>query len=765
MPPPPDALAQVTDNPDYRVVSADPYSAEVFITPADGSTAGYQFGYQRVVRDSADPNTLWTLTGGGNSGSLVVPHPSNDDSAFTATFTEASTIPIFVPGGLYEVSVRAEGSGQSITPTLITVGRGTPDVAIDGEVFFYDPSDECGNDFDSDADRVPDRVEAQLGLDCDDGDSNLIGASSPVRVFDFNARPEYMGGIGVPVSINQFCINNNCRGNELTFFTGGNECFAIPISNPEECSGTVSDSDYVYLESSVRVRVIERDAQGNWFEEHVSYTASDTGSNFYLSADAITVFPGANAEVVAFLIAGGADANAVSGSVTVETDSPNYRFAFNSANANATVMSAVVAATTPVVIYISEAQGGISLSDRQPVVATVTWTGSGGSPSPQTFTIMPAMPGDAVLGSSDTRPYRPVQTASRNYSVIYTIRVAQPPSGDEVAVETMVNRKTLTLVAGAPSVGLVPMDEGTSTSIMNAVSFSAGTQLAVVETEVTVTYWVGGAERSLFSVRIAAGSQTWEDLWFSSHTINASNLNSPGLRVNGGEVMPGVFGAIVAPRRINADTSIRHDQVGSGGTPTNPLFASTLTDIVDDVVAVYDYRVLITGGQRTVNVVATLANALDGDRQYSVLKYRGTPGGEGFWMPFRGGDAGNVYWAHASSTRACPDGRADTDAAGSPWYTPYRGGEECVMFRIVDGGPNDDDETVNGIIIDPVAIVADSAVRGGAGTTGRGTGGGSGSGSSGSSGGGGGGGSSSLLMLFALFALLALRLLSPTRAP
>ena len=110
---------------------------------------------------------------------------------------------------------------------------------------------------------------------------------------------------------------------------------------------------------------------------------------------------------------------------------------------------------------------------------------------------------------------------------------------------------------------------------------------------------------------------------------------------------------------------------------------------------IYDFSVHMGLGETKASVVLQFPGGLPADFVY--YKYRG--GGIG-WSPFivTGTEA-----QYSSADYPCPRAGALVEAEGL-WSLGLSAGHRCVLLVMSDGGPNDDDDERNGIVVDPGAF-------------------------------------------------------------
>lgn len=168
-------------------------------------------------------------------------------------------------------------------------------------------------------------------------------------------------------------------------------------------------------------------------------------------------------------------------------------------------------------------------------------------------------------------------------------------------------------------------------------------------------------------------------------TVDMSKLllleTEPGLTLRRGSTTQAanIFGALVS------DSDIEQFGNPSGGSPVNSA------DSFEHVGGIYDFEIdgLIPG--TSARIVIPLQSAIPRDARYR--KFNPATGWSDFVV-----DANNLIASSSGELGACPE----------PGSSAYRSGlnylDNCVQLTIQDGGLNDTDNTVNGVINDPATV-------------------------------------------------------------
>ncbi len=197
-------------------------------------------------------------------------------------------------------------------------------------------------------------------------------------------------------------------------------------------------------------------------------------------------------------------------------------------------------------------------------------------------------------------------------------------------------------------------------------------------------------------VRDAAGAQSSPVqvtdglmLALGAHAVNAA-----------ARMTPPVYSAAFSPSDVEAVV-----------LPPPPAYSGT---------GIFDFRV--TGLDNPGDVATVLIPLLGAARDGALLRKYAPDNNDGVyrWAPFTtGAQVPDEIWsAPRTATGACPLLSASRgDGEGYVWRSAaggVRAGDECLLLQIQDGGLNDADGLVNGVIYDPNAL-SDRISRGGGG--------------------------------------------------
>ena len=145
----------------------------------------------------------------------------------------------------------------------------------------------------------------------------------------------------------------------------------------------------------------------------------------------------------------------------------------------------------------------------------------------------------------------------------------------------------------------------------------------------------------------------------------------------------------MAAQRRGARVSSTELRDGDGAIIADPRY--------DAIGEIYDFQVSgLTDVQPMARVVLPLAQSLPPDAVYRKLI-------NGSWQSFVMIDDDDIYSAPLTDTGLCPSLEDDS------WRIGLNRSDRCVRLRIRDGGHNDADGTVNGVVADPGVIAVAKA--------------------------------------------------------
>ena len=155
----------------------------------------------------------------------------------------------------------------------------------------------------------------------------------------------------------------------------------------------------------------------------------------------------------------------------------------------------------------------------------------------------------------------------------------------------------------------------------------------------------------------------------------------PGLTLRRGSTTQAanLFGALVTDSAIAQFGSVR------GDAPVNG------TDSFEHVGGIYDFQIdgLIPGS--SARIVIPLQSAIPQDARYR--KFNPATGWSDFVV-----DANNLIASASGELGACPEPASSAYLSGLNYL------DNCIQVTIQDGGPNDTDNRVNGVINDPATV-------------------------------------------------------------
>jgi hypothetical protein len=100
------------------------------------------------------------------------------------------------------------------------------------------------------------------------------------------------------------------------------------------------------------------------------------------------------------------------------------------------------------------------------------------------------------------------------------------------------------------------------------------------------------------------------------------------------------------------------------------------------------------------------------------------------WSTFNSDDKNTVEWADATSVGICPDPDESVNTSDGNYRNDTdKAGKTCLQITLQDGGDNDQDGAINGVIVDPFGIATPTPSTGGGSSSGGSSSGGSSSGS------------------------------------
>jgi len=142
---------------------------------------------------------------------------------------------------------------------------------------------------------------------------------------------------------------------------------------------------------------------------------------------------------------------------------------------------------------------------------------------------------------------------------------------------------------------------------------------------------------------------------------------------------------------VNAENFVEELQVAE---ENKAAVEESLVDINAFLTPMIDFKIKGAEAGATVNMVIQLPVGLPIKSEYLKVQ------GDGSLVAFDTSNGNALMSATSNGLGNCPT----ADAAA--WQMGLVEGDDCVKVAIVDGGANDDDGTVNGVIVDPAVVVA-----------------------------------------------------------
>ena len=640
---------------------------------------------------------------------VITASPVDDDADGYVNFDfvgDDPALPRFAPGGVYVFQAVVElQDGEGSQVVLLENRQVTIDAPrrdLYGNV--YNPGACGGNDYpdildDTDGDGLTDIREALIGTDCSSDASRFAGAEPPPELVLAQAL-NYRAGVSRPMPLANVCGATSRRVVPAAPSTRTEVAETVSVPGAIACrefvtngvlsvfagETRISDRQYVYLDTShnedFTVRAMDR--HGNPVEATVSGGYMATESDIWLNVHSARVLRGSGQMVVAHVSMRLHD---TSQSFTLATDQPSGVYGSDLDEVGCTVNEQDKRC------YLRSVVGNVGeLVDEEISVDPSSGSGALDLTLVYNGTVVDTMTvdqviNDAVLDMGAARDWIAVGELSRAF---ITLSAIVEPNNQA----TQIFMASYLGIPGASTANEFTMQGdaiGRSTLDIRGVSGRGPVTLLV--------QWLLHVEGEEPVVR-----KEWRFAWNSIESSSSSNGidNANRMTVDAGLIFPGALAARAGENPPYGytieDSEAVADTVFNGNRPGDSSFA---VGTESEALVIYDYRAARSEslGNRVRYVAARLPSDT-GSGAYIALKYRPEIG----WFPFVRNQRNEIYWARGGLDDNCP---APADPEDSEWYTPNVGNENCVMFVIMDGGENDDDEfdSANGVVLDPIALV------------------------------------------------------------